>query len=74
MVFSHPEFPQGSPWGVAAVQCLLYGRYSFLPEFSQGSLPHVAAAAAAAKLLLSNSVRLHRRQPTRLCRPWDSLG
>ena len=25
-------------------------------------------------LLLSNSMRPHRRQPTRLPRPWDSLG
>ena len=41
VVVSHPEFPQGSPWGVAAVQCLLYGGNSFLPELSQGSLPHV---------------------------------
>ena len=23
---------------------------------------------------MSDSVRPHRRQPTRLCRPWDSLG
>ena len=23
---------------------------------------------------MSNSVRPHRRQPTRLCHPWDSLG
>ena len=31
-------------------------------------------SSAAAKLLsvVSNSVRPHRRQPTRLCRPWDS--
>ena len=33
------------------------------------------AAAAAAKLLLScPTVRPHRRQPTRLPRPWDSPG
>ena len=37
------------------------------------------AAAAVAKSLqscptLSNSVRPHRRQPTRLPRPWDSPG
>ena len=36
----------------------------------------VPALAAAAKLLQScpDSVRPHRRQPTRLPRPWDSLG
>ena len=39
-VFLHPEFPQGSPWGVAAVWWLLDGRYSFLPEFPQGSPAH----------------------------------
>ena len=35
-----------------------------------------AAAAAAVKSLQScpNSVRPHRRQPTRLPRPWDSPG
>ena len=35
-----------------------------------------AAAAAAAKSLqsVSNSVRPHRRQPTRPRRPWDSPG
>ena len=33
-----------------------------------------AAAAAAAQSLQSDSVRPHRRQPTRLPRPWDSPG
>ena len=33
-----------------------------------------AAAAAAVASAVSNSVRPHRRQPTRLPRPWDSLG
>ena len=32
------------------------------------------AATAAAKSLLSDSVRPQRRQPTRLPRPWDSPG
>ena len=32
------------------------------------------SAAAAAKSLQSDSVRPHRRQPTRLPRPWDSPG
>ena len=42
-------------------------------EFSR---QEYAAAAAAAKLLqvVSDSVRPHRRQPTRLPRPWDSPG
>ena len=30
--------------------------------------------AAAKSLVVSDSVRPHRRQPTRLCRPWDSPG
>ena len=40
-VFSHPEFPQGSLWGVAAVWWLLDGRYSFpcwVPSGLTGSL------------------------------------
>ena len=32
------------------------------------------AAAPAKSLVVSNSVQLHRRQPTRLPRPWDSPG
>ena len=31
-------------------------------------------AAAAASLQSSLAVRPHRRQPTRLCRPWDPPG
>ena len=34
----------------------------------------VAAAAAAKSLQLSDSVRPHRPQPTRLPHPWDSPG
>ena len=33
-----------------------------------------AATAAAKSLVVSDSVRPHRRQPTRLLRPWDSPG
>ena len=33
-----------------------------------------AAAAAAVASVVSNSVQPHRRQPTRLLRPWDSPG
>ena len=33
-----------------------------------------AAAAAAVASVVSDSVRPHRRQPTRLPRPWDSQG
>ena len=33
-----------------------------------------AAAAAAVSSVVSNSVRPHERQPTRLRRPWDSPG
>ena len=34
----------------------------------------VTAAAAAVASVVSDSVRPHRRQPTRLPRPWDSPG
>ena len=33
-----------------------------------------AAAAAAKSLQLCPTLQPHRRQPTRLCRPWDSPG
>ena len=35
---------------------------------------HAATAAAAVTSVMSDSVRPHRRQPTRLPRPWDSSG
>ena len=38
-----------------------------------GVLDPVAAAAAVTSVV-SDSVRPHRRQPTRLPRPWDSPG
>ena len=34
----------------------------------------VPAAAAKSLSVVSDSVRPHRQQPTRLCRPWDSPG
>ena len=42
---------------------------------SKQYLGHAVAAAAAAKSLqVSDSVRPHRRQPTRLLCPWDFPG
>ena len=38
----------------------------------KGSYSHNAAYAIAS--VVSDSVRPHRRQPTRLCHPWDSPG
>ena len=46
LVFSHPEFPQGSPWGVAAVTQLLDGRYFFLPVFPSGLTSSVLVVTA----------------------------
>ena len=43
----------------------------FLPSASPGN---AVAAAAKVASVVSDSVRRHRRQPTRLPRPWDSLG
>ena len=37
-------------------------------------LPLALSAAAAVTSVVSDSVRPHRRQPTRLPRPWDSPG
>ena len=42
-----------------------------LKKIDSGS---TAAAAAAVASVVSDSVRPHRRQPTRLPRPWDSPG
>ena len=39
-VLFHPWVPQSSPWWVAAVWWRIEGRYSFLPEFPQGSPAH----------------------------------
>ena len=49
---------------------------SRLTEQTQVSAPRTSLHAAAAKSLqsLSDSVRPHRRQPTRLHRPWDFPG
>ena len=43
------------------------------PHFLNILKSHSVAAAAAASVM-SNSVRPHRQQPTRLHRPWDSPG
>jgi len=43
------------------------------PHFLNILKSHSVAAAAAASVV-SNSVRPHRQQPTRLRRPWDSPG
>ena len=39
-----------------------------------GFLDSLAAAAAKSPSVVSDSVRSHRRQPTRLRHPWDSPG
>ena len=38
------------------------------------AMTNLAAAAAAVTSVMSDSVQPHRRQPTRLPRPWDSPG
>ena len=42
--------------------------------FTTEPLSAAAPAAAAKSLVVSNSVRPHRQQPTRLPHPWDSPG
>ena len=44
------------------------------PFSSLGLSFSISAAAAAVALVVSDSVRPHRWQPTRLPRPWDSPG
>ena len=49
--------------------------FFFFNVFSYQKVRLISSAAAAAKSLQSClTVRPHRRQPTRLCRPWDSPG
>ena len=43
-------------------------------QTNQGHINVAAAVAAAVASVVSDSVRPHRRQPTRLPRPWDSPG
>ena len=68
----HPwDFPTKST-GVG-YHCLL--RMAFLSPTKFGfSLSLPSAAAAKSLSVMSDSVRPHRRQPTRLHRPWDSPG
>ena len=47
--------------------------FAFLPRGRDPGI-YSAAAAAAVASVVSNSVRPHRRQPTRLCSLWDSPG
>ena len=44
----------------------------FLIEVKMRTYQYAAAAAASVTSVVSDSVRPHRRQPTRLPRPWDS--
>ena len=58
---------------------LVYGDYSCCNHSCAGFCVNISfcfsAAAVAAKSLQScRTVRSHRRQPTRLPRPWDSPG
>ena len=43
-------------------------------EFEEFSVMAATAATAAVASVVSDSVRPHRQQPTRLPRPWDSPG
>ena len=83
-VFSHPEFPQGSPEGVAAVWWLLNGRYSFLPECPQGSLAHTGRLqllmTVTSQLLIWQEIfhfliAIHKpNRGLRRNQPWDFPG
>ena len=61
MITSNPYFPQSSKFHENQQQ--------ILPDFCL-----YAAAAAKSLQSLSDSVRPHRRQPTKLPHPWDSPG
>ena len=71
-----PEYPGTGPWENPFL-LTHFGLWPIAGPFREAS---AAAAAAAAKSLqscpsvVSDSVRPHRRQPTRLPCPWDSPG
>ena len=59
------SLPGSSVYGILQARILEWVAISF----SRGEV-----TAAAKSLVVSDSVRPHRRQPTRLPRPWDSPG
>ena len=70
---------RGSSWSrahtrVSEVTCI--GRWVLYHQHHLEAPSTLAAAAAAASVtsVVSDSVRPHRQQPTRLPRPWDSPG
>ena len=62
---SHPYMTTG--------KTIPFTRWTFVGKV-MSLLFNMLSAAAAAKSLQSDSVRPHRRQPTRLPCPWDSPG
>ena len=66
-------FSSGSSWprNQTGVSCIAGG---FFTNWAMREALTAATAAAAKSLQLSDSVRPHRRQPTRLPGPWDSPG
>ena len=53
---------------------MLFPRTSLVVQWCRICMPVQDAAAAAVTSVASDSVRPHRRQPTRLPHPWDSPG
>ena len=51
----------------------MYDNLTFSPPFEWGG-PEASFTAAAVASVVSDSVRPHRQQPTRLPHPWDSPG
>ena len=60
---------QGGPPGIKYKRCL-----DCLRSFVQIQLLHLTCCCCYVTLVVSDSVRPHRWQPTRLPRPWDSPG
>ena len=61
------SLPGSSIHGIFQARVLEWGAISF-------STSNPAATAAKSLQSCPDSVRPHRRQPTRLCHPWDSPG
>ena len=73
-------YPCGGPWGIPNTEP---GKSRWSVKGNSEEMPHKSdsnyqegrtLSVSAAESVMSDSVRPHRRQPTRLPSPWDSPG
>ena len=64
---------RGLEWGAIAFSAFV-SRYFFLNFLFDFFSDPLVTSVQFSHSVMSDSVRPHRQQPTRLCRPWDSPG